>query len=178
MAGDFVPDPEFAKRLARFRGKRAQQQIADEAGLAQSKYSELESAKRTPRLSPREVVALSKALGVGVLELLGVEESDAATRRLSPIESYVDDLEDSDIEALALTAKQLASRRREPGPDYPHLPGWDRLNERQQNAIREAVRIRDRAGWQRVAEESAQYDEGSDERGGAGGSGPRGGTGA
>jgi transcriptional regulator with XRE-family HTH domain len=165
MAGKQSLDNDFAARLVSLRSARgvSQQVIADMAGLTQTKYSALERGVHTPRLSPSELVALADGLGVSLATLVG---SGSPADRITPIARYADDLTDGDVEALTITARQLASARAAALPSREDFPGWETLSPQARAAFEELEGAVRRAARLRVAEPKATYRAG----GNAGGS--------
>ncbi len=142
----------FGERVRHYRTKRklAQTAFGELLGMSQVWVSDVERGQ-TLAIPPDQVVRMADVLHVSPLVLLGLDQRPEDPRPLASVEVYAASLDDSDIETLRNMAMQLASKRREPGPDYAHIPGWDRLTDDEKEEIREGIRLRDRAGRLRVA---------------------------
>jgi len=151
----------FGARLRELRMKRGLTQIVlgELAGMSQGKVSDLEVGRGTPYLTPDEMTGLAAALEVHPGELLGVPLPDI--HRLNPIAQVTDALTDSDIEALTITARQLASARAAALPARDDIPGWAQMTPQEQRAYEEAEALVRRMSRLRVAEPSATYGAGA-----------------
>lgn len=113
----------------------------------------------------RVLLAVSRVLGAPAGELLGETEREGDPR-FDLITRHGPDLDDSDIEVLAVMAKQLASARRQAvALDLAQLPGWDRAPLEFRQAAIEATEEALRAEPLRAAEEPATYRAGRPRRG-------------
>lgn len=156
-----VLDPSgFGEHLRALRERRGLSQpvLAGRTAISQRKISDIEAGTREARFSAREWLALSEALGVSLHQTMGIEEP---TARVEPIARVAEDLTDSDIEALTITARQLASARAAAMPARDDIPGWDQMTPQEQRAYEEAEALVRRMSRLRVAEPSAPYGAGA-----------------
>jgi len=107
------------------------------------------------------LAAIASALGTTVGELLGENAAPGIDPRLAGVVALAPALTDSDIEALTITARQLASARAAALPPRADIPGWDQMTPQEQRAYEEAEALVRRVSRLRVAEPSATYGAGA-----------------
>lgn len=136
----------YGEHLRGLREKRGLSQpvLADRAGIAQRKLSDIERGEREARFSAREWDNLARELGVSLHEVMQLQ---APTNRVEPIARFASDLTDSDIAALTSVARQIASR---PQPtalpaELDDVEGIENLTEGERRALAEAIELRDKA---------------------------------
>jgi len=142
-------------------------QVAERAGFDEK--GQLNVSARTVRnLVERgwppnltNLTLIAHALGSTVGSLLGEEASAGVDQRLAGLSTLASDLTDSDIEALTITARQLASARAAAMPARDDIPGWDQMTPQEQRAYEEAEALVRRMSRLRVAEPSAPYGAGA-----------------
>jgi len=167
MTGDPLDD-QFGSRIREWREARgwSQQVLAGRVGFSQGKVSDLENGRNRPVLTPSDWVRLAEVFGTSIEVLIGLPDPAASIARWRALVAVTDDLTDSDIEALTITARQLASARAAALPSREDFPGWETLSPQARAAFEELEGAVRRAARLRVAEPKATYRAG----GNAGGS--------
>jgi len=139
-------DIEIGERIRARRKRRrlSQEVLAGRLGLSQTKISDTENGTVVVQFTPAQWIQLCEELGLShPNELLGHENQYT---RIGDIAAVANDLSDSDIEALEVVARQLASLRRQAEAlDLTNIPGWDGLPADFKKAAIEATQITHRS---------------------------------
>jgi transcriptional regulator with XRE-family HTH domain len=155
---DLNLDDSLGPRLKRWREQRgwSQQVLADRVGVSQGKISDLETGANRPLLTPSQIAQFADVLGIPPAQFLGIEDVDDAYRpRIVEFLGVAEALTDSDIDALTIVARQLASARAGAAPSLTSGEQDD------QQLLTEATA---RASRLQAAEEPETYDAGEPER--------------
>ena len=157
-------DLDFGRRVRSFRVRKglSQQLLADRVGVSQSKLSDAETGVGVVQFTPSQILGLARELDVEPLELFGLPVA-TGVRAEGAIADFLltaRGLDESDIEALTITARQLASARAAALPTPENFPGWNSLHQEEQAAFERARQVQGRVARLRVAEPKATYRAG------------------